>query len=455
MKQVLCIDVGNARPANFRSETMHAWDIHFVTNLADAKRLLSARVYGVGLVLHDGHADMKELTEFLRHHGHVQWVGIFAPAALDSPSCRKLIVEHLCDYHTLPLDVVRLGYTLGHAHGWAMLRRRPGAGLAAPRPDGTALAGESDAMMRLRDQIKRVAAVTAPVLIWGESGSGKELTAQAIHAQSAHAAGPFIPINCGAIAPNLIHSELFGYERGAFSGATRGKAGLIEAAHGGTLFLDEIGDLPQELQTNLLRFLQEKTISRLGSTRSIAVDVRVVAASHVNLQDAVAAGKFREDLYYRLAVLPLKVPALRERRDDLMVLAEHFFRRYANEKSARLQGFSQRAVQAILDHAWPGNVRELINRVRRALVMSDGRLITPDDLGLAAAGAAAGAAPLDDARGRSERSALLESLERSGRNVSLAARELGVSRTTMYRLMHKHSLGECKVSVPAAGKSPG
>lgn len=262
MKQVLCIDVGNAGPANFQPETMEAWDIHFVTNLADARRLLSARVYGVGLVMHDGNGETKELGDFLRHHGHVQWVGLFTPDALDSPSCRKLIVEHLCDYHTLPLDPVRLGYTLGHAHGWAMLRRHLGVGLAQRLPDDKALAGDSEAMMRLRDQIKRVAAVTAPVLIWGESGSGKELTAQAIHAQSAHAAGPFIPINCGAIAPSLIHSELFGYERGAFSGATRGKAGLIEAAHGGTLFLDEIGDLPQELQTNLLRFLQEKTISR-------------------------------------------------------------------------------------------------------------------------------------------------------------------------------------------------
>jgi DNA-binding NtrC family response regulator len=458
MKQVLCIDVGKSRAADFHSETLHEWNIHFVDSLADARRLLRTRVYGVGMVLHDGGADARELAGFLRQHGHLQWVGLFAPHALDSPGCHDLIVEHLCDYHTLPVDPVRLGYTLGHAHGWAMLRRHPRGRLDDTGLDATALVGDGAAMMRLRSQIDRVAKVAAPVLIWGESGSGKELAAQAIHAQSERAGGPFVPINCGAIAPGLIHSELFGYERGAFSGATRAKAGLIESAHGGTLFLDEIGDLPQELQVNLLRFLQEKTISRLGSTRAIAVDVRIVAASHVQLQGAVAAGAFREDLYYRLAVLPLEIPALRERRDDLPLLAEHFFRRYASEKSPRLHGFSHRALEAILDHAWPGNVRELINRVRRALVMADGRLITPDDLGLAAGSAGAttrGAAPLDDARGRSERAALLESLERSGRNVSLAARELGVSRTTMYRLMHKHSLGEHNLSGPAAGKSPG
>jgi DNA-binding NtrC family response regulator len=440
MKQVLCIDVARARPAAFHSETMHAWDIHFADSLADARRLLRSRVYGVGLVLHDGEGDTGEIAGFLRQHGHMQWVGVFAPDAVDSASCRKLIVDHLCDYHTLPVDPVRLGYTLGHAHGWATLRRHPGVRLDASQPDAKALVGNSEAMQRLRNQIERVAKVAAPVLIWGESGSGKELTAQAIHDQSERAAGPFVPINCGAIAPSLIHSELFGYERGAFTGATRSKAGLIESAHGGTLFLDEIGDLPQELQANLLRFLQEKTISRLGSTRSIAVDVRIVAASHVKLQDAVAGGTFREDLYYRLAVLPLAVPALRERRDDLPALAEHFFRRYASEKSPRLQGFSQRALQAILDHAWPGNVRELINRVRRALVMADGRLITPEDLGLGAATQAAGSAPLEDVRQRSERATLLDCLDRSGRNVSLAARELGVSRTTLYRLMNKHSL---------------
>jgi transcriptional regulator with PAS, ATPase and Fis domain len=205
-----------------------------------------------------------------------------------------------------------------------------------------------------------------------------------VHAHSARRKGPFVPINCGAIPASLIQSELFGYERGAFTGAAQARRGLIETAQGGSIFLDEIGDLPMELQANLLRFLQEKTIYRLGSTHSIAVDVRVIAASHVNLAEAVQRGAFREDLYYRLNVLALDVPPLRERKEDLLPLAEDFFHTFSSERAPRVKGFSGRAAQAIRDYDWPGNVRELINRVRRAMVMAEGRLIAPQDLGLSA-----------------------------------------------------------------------
>jgi DNA-binding NtrC family response regulator len=440
-KRLLCIAPDNTDTAALLRDTMHDWEIRSVSSLGDAGRELRNNRYLVGLLMHDRAPQRPaELDAFLRRHGHVQWVGVFSPRDLDSAPCRDLVVEHLCDYHTAPVDPVRLAHTLGHAHGWAMLRRMPAPGFEQPANSGSPLIGHCDAIVRLRTQVERVAKVGAPVLIWGESGSGKELTAQAIHAQSGRANGPFVPINCGAISPSLIHSELFGYERGAFTGATRGKAGLIESADGGTLFLDEIADLPRDLQANLLRFLQEKTICRLGSTRNIRVDVRVVAASHVQLQQAVAGGAFREDLYYRLAVLPVTVPPLRERRDDLVTLAEHFFRLYASEKSPRLKGFSNRAIAAILEHDWPGNVRELINRVRRALVMSDGRLIMPEDLGLGRSSAIPAPAALDDARARSERTALRECLDRSGQNVSRAARDLGVSRTTMYRLLSKHGM---------------
>jgi DNA-binding NtrC family response regulator len=438
-KRLLCITPDGRDVSELLDEAMHDWDIRSVSSLADAARELRNQRYLVGLLMHDRELQRPaELDAFLRRHGDMQWVGVVRPRDLENASCRDLVVEHLCDYHTAPVDPQRLAHTLGHAHGWAMLRLRPeapaNAGASSP------LIGSCDAIVRLRSQVERVAKVAAPVLIWGESGSGKELTAQAIHANSERAKGPFVPINCGAIAPSLIHSELFGYERGAFTGATKGKAGLIESAHGGTLFLDEIGDLPRDLQANLLRFLQEKTICRLGSTRNIEVDVRVVAASHVQLQQAVAQGNFREDLYYRLAVLPVTVPPLRERRDDLVVLAEHFFHHYADEKSPRLKGFSNRAIAAIMDHHWPGNVRELINRVRRALVMSDGRLIMPEDLGLGSSTPNLAPAALDDARKRTERSALRECLDRSGQNVSRAARDLGVSRTTMYRLLSKHGI---------------
>jgi DNA-binding NtrC family response regulator len=441
-KRLLCIAPDDKGARALLDEAMHDWEIRSVSNLGEAGRELRNDRYLVGLLMHDREQHRPaEVDTFLRRHSHMQWVGVFSPRDLESAPCRDLVVEHLCDYHTAPVDPVRLAHTLGHAHGWAMLRRRPSANDAHDDP-ASPLIGGCDAIARLRAQVSRVAKVAAPVLIWGESGSGKELTAQAIHAQSDRAAGPFVPINCGAITPSLIHSELFGYERGAFTGATRGKAGLIESADGGTLFLDEIGDLPKDLQANLLRFLQEKTICRLGSTRNIRVDVRVIAASHVQLQQAVASGAFREDLYYRLAVLPVTVPPLRERRDDLVTLAEHFFHMYASEKSPRLKGFSNRAIEAILDHDWPGNVRELINRVRRALVMSDGRLIMPEDLGLTRGIMVPASAALDDTRMRSERRALRECLDRSGHNVSRAARDLGVSRTTMYRLLSKHGMRE-------------
>jgi len=438
-KRLLCIAPEEMDVPGLLADAMAGWEIRNVSSLADAGRELRNNPYLVGLLVNDREFQRPaDVDTFLRRHGQMQWVGVFKPRDLESAPCRDLVLEHLCDYHTSPVDPVRLAHTLGHAHGWAMLRRGPQPGRAGS--DASPLVGNCDAIVRLRAQVERVAKVAAPVLIWGESGSGKELTAQAVHAQSERAAGPFVPINCGAISPNLIHSELFGYERGAFTGATRGKAGLIETAHGGTLFLDEIGDLPKDLQANLLRFLQEKTICRLGSTRPIQVDVRVVAASHVQLQQAVASGAFREDLYYRLAVLPVTVPPLRDRRDDLVQLAEHFFQLYASEKSPRLKGFSNRAIGAILEHDWPGNVRELINRVRRALVMSDGRLIMPEDLGLGASRPIMAPAALDDARLRSERSALRECLDRSGQNVSRAARDLGVSRTTMYRLLSKHGM---------------
>ena len=306
--------------------------------------------------------------------------------------------------------------------------------------DNGLIFGQSAATIELLRQIRRIAKVDAPVFIGGESGSGKELAAQAIHQYSSRASQPFVPVNCGAIQPSLIQSELFGHERGAFTGADREKRGLIEAADGGTLFLDEIGDLPRELQINLLRFLQEKTISRVGSTRSIQVDVRVIAATNVDLEKAVAAGKFREDLFYRLNVLNLRVAPLRERRDDIELLAEHFFRRFALEKSPRLKGFSERALGVMTAHAWPGNVRELVNRVRRAMVMAEGRLITPADLGLEPRSDAPPWEALGDARTKAEQTAIVVSLKQAGKNVTQAARHLGVSRMTLYRLMAKHGI---------------
>jgi len=215
---------------------------------------------------------------------------------------------------------------------------------------------------------------------------------------------------------------------------------LIEAASGGTIFFDEIGDLSLDLQINLLRFLQEKTINRVGSTKSIQVDARVMAATHVNLEKAVAEGRFREDLFYRLNVVQLKVPSLKERQGDIAVLAAHFFQQFSVEKAAQLKGFSRRAMLALDEHHWPGNVRELINRVRSAMVMAEGSLISPADLGLEEPALSAGWDALESARASAERGVISVSLQQSGKNVTEAAKHLGVSRMTLYRLMAKHGL---------------
>ncbi|MDB5917097.1 MAG: uncharacterized protein JWR40_1331 [Massilia sp.] len=444
LKRLLCISpdaavAGASSPLGAPIAALAEWDIRTVASLREASRALRARSYLVGLVLDLPGAEGFDAAErFFREHWNVQWVGVLAPGALESKPCRALVATWLADFHTRPLDGQRLLHTLGHIHGLALLRSPPVA--VAATSSLPALTGGSAAIVRLRAQIGKVAQSDAPVLIWGESGSGKELTALAVHTSSTRPGGPFVPINCGAIPPALIQSELFGHARGAFTGAARDKKGLIESAAGGTVFLDEIGDLPKDLQSNLLRFLQEKTIYRIGSTRSIDVDVRVIAASHVNLQQAVAGGLFREDLYYRLNVLPIDVPPLRARKDDLDMLAQHFFRVYAAEKAPHLKGFGIDALRAIREHNWPGNVRELINRIRRAMVLAEGRLITPHDLGLAPHNAAARGAGLDASRIDAERAAIGASLERVGRNITHAARDLGVSRMTLYRLLAKHGI---------------
>src|SRR5476649_2110798 len=432
-KARVCIFVGSHPQLQELHAAMTGWEVVQARTLSDARRLLLRQRFEVGLLSLDVERDScGALDDFLREHWTVQWVAVMQAQAIQLAPWRQLVHEHCCDFHTRPIDPFRLGHTMGHAHGLAALRGidvaapdLPAAAVAAPTAALVAtLTGASAAIARLRCQIVKVAKTSAPVLIWGESGSGKELAANAVHAHSARAAGPFVAINCGAMPASLIQSELFGHQRGAFTGATQDKRGLIEAAAGGTLFLDEIADLPLESQANLLRFLQEKTIYRLGATHSTRVDVRVIAATHVNLQQAVANGTFREDLYYRLNVLVLDVPAL------------------------RVRGFSGKALAAIEAYHWPGNVRELINRVRRAMVMADGRLITPLDLGLAPRpGAAAPAGmQLDDTRVHAERGAIEASLLRVGNNVTLAARQLGVSRMTLYRLLAKHGM-----SPPARG----
>ncbi len=438
IKRLICVSVRGGMALHQQCGPLPGWDICTVATLHEANAVLAAQPYLVGLLLDlPGAGTTSELDQFLRRHCRMQWIGVPAPALLQDAAWRALILDHLCDFHTPPLDRERLRHTLGHAHGWAELR---GRGTLVTEDANSTIHGQSPAISALRAQIRKVASVNAPVLIWGESGSGKELAAHAVHAHSPRAKGPFVPINCGALPANLIQSELFGHERGAFTGAGKEKAGLIESAAGGTIFLDEIGDLPRESQANLLRFLQERTILRIGATREIAVDARVIAASHINLKQAVAQGTFREDLYYRLNVFPIEVPPLRERKADLPQLAELFFHQYAADKGAHVKGFSSHAMRALQRHDWPGNVRELINCVRRAMVLADGTLIGPADLNLPSPDIVPAADALVDSRVRAERDAICVSLANAGRNVSRAARELGVSRMTLYRLLAKHNI---------------
>src|ERR1700754_3641087 len=245
------------------------------------------------------------------------------------------------------------------------------------------MVGSCDAMLALFRSIRKVAMTDAPVFISGESGTGRDRPAVAIHERSARRNAPFVPINCGAIPPHLLQSELFGYERGAFTGANQRKIGRVEAANGGTLFLDEIGDLPLESQASLLRFLQERKVERLGGHGSIEVDVRIISATHVDMNTAMIEGRFRSDLYHRLCVLQIDEPPLRARGKDIELLARHMLERFRKDASRRLRGFAPDAIAALHNYSWPGNVRELINRVRRAIVMAESKLISADDLDLA------------------------------------------------------------------------
>jgi transcriptional regulator with PAS, ATPase and Fis domain len=313
-----------------------------------------------------------------------------------------------------------------------------------PSGSGAQIVGASPAMRHVAEMIKRFVRTDEPVLITGESGTGKELAARAIHGTSRRSKEAFVAVNCAAIPSNLVASELFGYEKGAFTGANVRTKGQIEHANGGTLFLDEIGDMPVDLQGHLLRFLQDGQIVRVGGRETVNVDVRIVAATNVRLRHAIAEGRFREDLYYRLNVLALHLPALRERSEDIDELARHFLREAGKDFGREVTDFEPAALDALRAYNWPGNVRELMSMVRRAVVIGDGPLVSVADLvGLGETGGAvyAGPAkPLPRPGSHEERTALLDALARTQENVTLTAQELGVSRVTLYRMLRRHSI---------------
>jgi two-component system NtrC family response regulator len=342
------------------------------------------------------------------------------------------------DFLCKPIEMEELKFILRRAIYVAELEREYRQLKQTVRTEGFEdMLGASPHMQGVFAYIRKVAKTAAPVLLLGESGTGKEMVAMAIHRRSPYKDGPFIAINCNAIPENLLESELFGHEKGAFTGAHTQRKGMIESASEGTLFLDEIGELPAAVQVKLLRFLQEQRFQRVGGRQEIQINARIIAATNVDLKQAVTEGRFREDLYFRLAVVVLKLPPLRDREDDVVLLAREFLHKYAAQNGKAGLTYTPEALRAINCHSWPGNVRELQNRVKRAVIMADGKRITESDLELSSSQAASTAATLKEARESVERELIQQALKRHLGKVTSAAAELGISRPTLYELMEK------------------
>jgi two-component system NtrC family response regulator len=358
-------------------------------------------------------------------------------------SAMKAIALGAYDFYRKPIDIDELGLIVArafHLHGIEEENRR------LEKTGEISVLGSivtsADEMLKVARTIERVASTNVSVMLLGASGTGKELLARAVHERSDRSGGPFVAINCAAIPENLLEAELFGYERGAFTGAVKSNVGKIELAEGGTLFLDEVGDIPLPLQVKLLRFLQERVIERIGGRQPIAVDTRIVCATHQDLEAMIADGRFREDLYYRLAEVVVKIPSLAQRPGDAVLLARHFANQFAREMNPKVQGIAPDALAAIDAYCWPGNVRELENRIKRAVIMADGRMVGAADLDLPGKAREGGDLPINlrAAREVADRKAIRQALSRTDNNISGAAKLLGISRPTLYDLLKQYQL---------------
>lgn len=360
-------------------------------------------------------------------------------------SALTAIANGAWDFYQKPIDIDELGLIVRrafHVHDLeADNMRLAEQGTNDNRILGGMITGAPE-MLKVARTIERVANLDVSVMLLGASGTGKELLARGLHEASGRRDGAFVAINCAAIPENLLESELFGHEKGAFTGAVKTTEGKIELAHGGTLFLDEVGDIPLPLQVKLLRFIQERTIERIGGRKPIAVDTRIVCATHRDLDAMIAAGSFRDDLYYRLAEMVVRIPALAERPGDAVLLARHFLHHFAPEMNPGVRGFAPDALQAIDEARWPGNVRELENRIKRAVIMADGKLVTRADLDMAGGDAADAGAYLNlrGAREAADRVAIRRAMTQSEGNISLAAKLLGISRPTLYDLLKQYRI---------------
>ena len=380
------------------------------------------------------------LTEILRAAPATKVIVASGHGARES--ALRAIAGGAFDFYQKPVDIDELGLIVRRAYHVADLEaeNRRLADAAGPQDVLGGIITGSPEMLKVARMIERVAAADVSVMLLGASGTGKELLARGLHNASLRKAKPFIAINCAAIPENLLESELFGYEKGAFTGAAKTTEGKIELAEGGTLFLDEVGDIPLPLQVKLLRFLQERVIERIGGRRPIPVDVRIVCATHQDLEAMIATQRFREDLYYRLAEIVVRIPSLAERPGDATLLAHHFLGKFGREHGRNFKGFTPDAVAAMTDWHWPGNVRELENRLKRAVIMAEGTRLDAADLDLGGKDDGAAALNLKTAREQADRRAIRMAMARTEGNISSTAKLLGVSRPTLYDLLKQYGL---------------
>ena len=444
-RNLIYVKLGDELDGDLIEKMSTDWVFHKANDAESAQKLIDEKCCHVGIVRFDEDCEglcNSKLNDTLFSTRYLNWVAVLPRSALENEQVRQLVSRYFYDFCHLPLDAVRLNLILGHASGKAQLAWQNSDQRAAKQQLGIkeGLIGNSAAVMKVRRQIKKVGRAGAPVLITGETGTGKELAARLIHQLSWRAAGPFVAVNCAALPANLIQAELFGYEKGAFTGAFKKKIGRIEAANKGTIFLDEIGDLPLDMQVNLLRFLEQHAVDRVGGIKPIPVNVRVIAATNVDLHGAIEQNRFREDLYYRLRVLQLHMPSLCQRGEDLEMLAKYFIDKFRGSNSAQIGGLSHSAIQTMYSYHWPGNIREMMNSIRRALVMSDGPLILPGDLGLERRALRRCVRTLEEYRGMAEKAAIFNAFESAGGNITHVAECLGTSRGTLYRLMEKHAI---------------
>jgi len=385
---------------------------------------------GLGLI--EKYLDINPFSKIIMVTGHGQ-----------KENALKAIELGAHDFFSKPVDLDQLKVIIERSHRVALLEKENNS-LKSELADVRSfenIIGDSNKMQEVYKIIKTVSGSDYTVLITGESGTGKELVAKAIHASSSRKKGPFVTINCGAIPENLLESELFGHEKGAFTDAHIQKRGKFESAEQGTIFLDEIGELSLKLQVKLLRVLEDHKIERVGGREEINLDVRILAATNRDLMDEVEKGGFREDLYYRLSVITVDMPPLKERGDDILLLASTFLSRYGMENNKPNLSFSESAARSIMAYPWPGNVRELENKIKRAVIMAQDKRVKPGDLSLPNVSAEGGRRKtLQEVREETEKACLAESLARNNWNISRVSRELGTSRTTLYDLIEKYQL---------------